>query len=302
MDITEEVGALVIPNHRKTRVFVHGSSKRQYFAFPKFIMDYILENPKSSKLWKKLIQSCKWFFDKNPIVVIPCLHCDDDYKINGIETCSTQHCMNVPDRRIKLINTPFQLWITELLNINDDANSAKHLIPHIYKCDAEDMDLFNQFLTVDEFEFLTRKVLGPSFLTCISDKNGELVPFEKILESLPQIQSIIYFFMDDGRDVTPDTVKKIVEMEHVKKFNRMALHDIPSNFDFDAFSEFMLENKQISFLLVFDNQTMTEEYMVKVKAFAEKLKTENYGNHSRPDIILNDINLVNGDEDGIVNP
>uniref|UniRef100_A0A914Q7E5 Uncharacterized protein n=1 Tax=Panagrolaimus davidi TaxID=227884 RepID=A0A914Q7E5_9BILA len=126
---------------------------------------------------------------------------------------------------------------------------------------------------------------------CVFDKKKKLVSFEKILESLPQIQSIFYYFMGD--DVTPDTVKKIIEMEHFKRFSRMKLQDIPSNFDFDAFSKFMLENKQIWFVLAFYDRTVTEEYMVKVKAFAEKLKTENYGNYRRPEILLNDIDLVN---------
>uniref|UniRef100_A0A914PWH9 Uncharacterized protein n=1 Tax=Panagrolaimus davidi TaxID=227884 RepID=A0A914PWH9_9BILA len=140
MDITEKVAPLAIANHRKTPVFVHGSSKRQYYAFPKFVMDYILKNPKSSKLWKKLIQTCKWFFDKNPIVVIPCLHFNKFYKIDGFSTCSTQQCNDVRDRPIKLINAPFKLWITELLEIVDlGGAAAKSLIPRIYKCDAEDI-------------------------------------------------------------------------------------------------------------------------------------------------------------------
>uniref|UniRef100_A0A914NZB7 Uncharacterized protein n=1 Tax=Panagrolaimus davidi TaxID=227884 RepID=A0A914NZB7_9BILA len=289
MDITEQVAALAIPNRRKISVFFHGSSKRQCFDFPKFMMDYILKNPKSSKLWKKLIQSCKWFFDKNPIVVIPCLHFED----NGLSTCYTQHWNYVHDRLIKLINTPFKLWITELLEIVDRGAAVKHLIPRIYKCNAEEVKLFCPLLTIDEFAFLTRKVLDPIFYaTRILDKNKKLVSFEKILELLPQIQSINYNFMGDGRDVTSDTVKKITEMEHVKRFYRMKLQDIPSNFDFDAFSKFMLENKQIWFALSFYDRTITEEYMVKVKAFVEKLKTEDYGDHRRPEICLNDIDLV----------
>uniref|UniRef100_A0A914R688 Uncharacterized protein n=1 Tax=Panagrolaimus davidi TaxID=227884 RepID=A0A914R688_9BILA len=307
MDINEQAAASAIPNRRKTPVFVHGSSQRQYFAFPKFMMDYILKNPKSWKLWKKLIQSCKWFFDKNPIVVIPCLHFVNFHKINGSSTCSTQHCNYVPDRPIELINAPFKLWITELLEIVDGGGAtAKYLIPRIYKCDAENMYLLNQLFTVDEFAFLTPKVLDPIFYaTRIFDKNKKLVSFEKILESLPQIQAIDYYFNRDGLDVTPDTVKKIVEMEHVKKFYRTALQNISPNFDFDAFSNFMLENKQISFVLAFYEETITEEYRVKVKAFVEKLKTEDYGNHRRPEIYFGDINLVNdnnGGEDGIINP
>uniref|UniRef100_A0A914PTY6 Uncharacterized protein n=1 Tax=Panagrolaimus davidi TaxID=227884 RepID=A0A914PTY6_9BILA len=299
MDITKQIAALAIPNRRKTPVFVHGSSKRQYFAFPKFVMDYIHKNPKSSKLWKKLIQSCKWFFDENPIVVIPCLHF-----VNGCSTCSTQHCYGVHDRPVALINAPFKLWITELLEIVDRcAAAARYLIPCIYKCDAEDMRLYNALLTVEEFEFLTRKVLDAVFFAIgIFDKNKRLLKFEKILESLPHIQAISYFF-DDGYDVTRDTVKKIVEMEHVKRLYRMTLQDIPENFDFDAFSKFMLENKQIWFVLAFYDEIFPEEYMIKVKAFVEKLKTENYGNHRRPAIYINDIDLVNdGDENGIVNP
>uniref|UniRef100_A0A914QM43 Uncharacterized protein n=1 Tax=Panagrolaimus davidi TaxID=227884 RepID=A0A914QM43_9BILA len=85
----------------------------------------------------------------------------------------------------------------------------------------------------------------------------------------------------------------------------MTLQDIPENFDFDAFSKFMLENKQIWFVLAFYDEIFPEEYMIKVKAFVEKLKTENYGDHRRPAIYINDIDVVNdnnGDGDGIMNP
>uniref|UniRef100_A0A914QSZ2 Uncharacterized protein n=1 Tax=Panagrolaimus davidi TaxID=227884 RepID=A0A914QSZ2_9BILA len=293
--------SLAITNHRKTPVFVYESSKRQYFAFPKFMMDYIRKNPNSWKLWKKLIQSCKWFFDKNPIVVISCLHyC----RINGFSTCLTAQCTAVHDRRIKFTIAPFKLWITGLLEIvSTKSGAAAKCSNRVYKC--ESMFLMFQLLTVDEFEFLTHDLSHLElFGTRILDKSKKLVSFENILERLPQLESITYNFMEDGRDVTPDTVKKIAKMEYGSKLHRIYLPDIPPTFDFDAFSNFMLENKQISFELEFHDRSTTEEYMIKVKAFAEKLKTENCDNHRRPEIFYNYNDLVNdtnGDENDIIN-
>uniref|UniRef100_A0A914PTV5 Uncharacterized protein n=1 Tax=Panagrolaimus davidi TaxID=227884 RepID=A0A914PTV5_9BILA len=48
----------------------HGPFNRQNWPFRDSLINYITKNPSNAKAWKKLIQSCKYFFAKNPIYVI----------------------------------------------------------------------------------------------------------------------------------------------------------------------------------------------------------------------------------------
>uniref|UniRef100_A0AC34F7M7 Uncharacterized protein n=1 Tax=Panagrolaimus sp. ES5 TaxID=591445 RepID=A0AC34F7M7_9BILA len=189
MDIAEQISNMAINHRQGTPVFVHGSSEHQYFDFPKFIMDYILEDPKSFKLWKKLIQTCKWFFDKNPIVVISCLHYNDVDE--GCRTCSTANCRDLRDRLIALTDTlPFKLWITERLDIHQKNTAAVGLISHIFKCDFKIIKLFEQKLSFGEFLFFAPKITCLEVASWLRDSDGKIVPFEKIVESLPKLHNL----------------------------------------------------------------------------------------------------------------
>uniref|UniRef100_A0A914Q5N5 Uncharacterized protein n=1 Tax=Panagrolaimus davidi TaxID=227884 RepID=A0A914Q5N5_9BILA len=192
MDITEQIATLSNSVPQLTPVFVHGSSKRQNFALPKFTMDYILKNPKSHELWKKLIQTCKWFFDKNPIVVLPCLHCTDDDDDVVITTCSGGYCDDLCDRPVNFIFKQFMLWITHQFDMKKECSidAAKFLIPYIYKCDATAIRLVKQVLTFEEFLFLTDKVVHLIYAPGLQTGDNIPVPFEKIVESLPNIKNI----------------------------------------------------------------------------------------------------------------
>uniref|UniRef100_A0A914PG81 Uncharacterized protein n=1 Tax=Panagrolaimus davidi TaxID=227884 RepID=A0A914PG81_9BILA len=47
-----------------------GPNIRQTWSLPDSIIYYIAKNPSNAKAWQKLIQCCKYFFAKNPILVI----------------------------------------------------------------------------------------------------------------------------------------------------------------------------------------------------------------------------------------
>uniref|UniRef100_A0AC34GTQ1 FBD domain-containing protein n=1 Tax=Panagrolaimus sp. ES5 TaxID=591445 RepID=A0AC34GTQ1_9BILA len=287
--------SLLLSNRQRAPVFIHGTAQCQYFEFPKYVMYYVLKNPKSPKQWKKAVQTCKWFFDENPIIVIPCLHFDRNYTFDGYATCSTGDCNDVHDRHINLMNGQYKIWITQNLDIKNEANVAQSLVSRIFKCDAKTANLRNQVLTsFKEFLFLIPEVVDLSFYGVIKENDSKFVSFDKILKHLPKLEEIRYFFKPNGSDITPDTVKNLSEMENLKKLKKMTLHHIRPAFDFDAFLKFMLENKHILFVLLFYRQSTTEEYMVNVKAFAKTLKVEDYGDHQRPEIRYNHANLVWG--------
>uniref|UniRef100_A0A914Q2V4 Uncharacterized protein n=1 Tax=Panagrolaimus davidi TaxID=227884 RepID=A0A914Q2V4_9BILA len=55
---------MVFPNRGE----FYSTYRHQDFAFRDSIMHYIAKNPKSVKLYQKLVKSCKYFFLKNPIL------------------------------------------------------------------------------------------------------------------------------------------------------------------------------------------------------------------------------------------
>uniref|UniRef100_A0AC34FDR5 Uncharacterized protein n=1 Tax=Panagrolaimus sp. ES5 TaxID=591445 RepID=A0AC34FDR5_9BILA len=189
MDIDAPFEGFSNSNRQRTPVFIHGTAQRQYFEFPKFIMDYILKNPKSAKQWKKVIQTCKWVFNENPIIVIPCLHFDRNYAFDGYATCLTGDCNDAHDRHINLMNEQYKIWITQNLDIKNGTDVAQSLVSRIFKCDAKTANIRNQVLTnFKEFLFLIPEVVNLSFDSVIKENDSKLIPFEKILESLPKLE------------------------------------------------------------------------------------------------------------------
>uniref|UniRef100_A0AC34F014 Uncharacterized protein n=1 Tax=Panagrolaimus sp. ES5 TaxID=591445 RepID=A0AC34F014_9BILA len=175
-------------------VFIHRSSQQQNFDFRTSTLNYILKNPKSPEIWKKLVHTCKWFFDKNSIVVLPCLHYDFYSSHEVCMICSDENCNYRCDRLNNLSNVPFKLWITQKLDIEGNkeyTNFAERLYPFIFKCDATTITLCNKVLSFKEFLFLTHDANDVSIATLINDENGKTVPFEKIVENLPKLK-IIY--------------------------------------------------------------------------------------------------------------
>uniref|UniRef100_A0A914PL00 Uncharacterized protein n=1 Tax=Panagrolaimus davidi TaxID=227884 RepID=A0A914PL00_9BILA len=100
---------------------------RQNFSLPNNIIYYILKNPKSAKFYQKMVQSCKYFFIKNPIIVIDTKlwFCDE----NRWETESKQY---------DITKVTCKFWITgdlfiesNSLNINEnmDKNMVSLIVP-----------------------------------------------------------------------------------------------------------------------------------------------------------------------------
>uniref|UniRef100_A0AC34FLJ4 Uncharacterized protein n=1 Tax=Panagrolaimus sp. ES5 TaxID=591445 RepID=A0AC34FLJ4_9BILA len=168
-------------------VWSSGPSMRQYFALPESIMYYMAMNPSSAEVYKKLIQSCKYFFEKNPILVAA-----DIYGETTI--CSKKECDGYDDEgrccvKIDLEKFSTKFWFTHAfyLDNTDKPNFTSMLCPKIYRCEAKILSLTDQNLMYDELQFLGSSVEHIGLRFCqITNADGSTVMLGEILGALPR--------------------------------------------------------------------------------------------------------------------
>uniref|UniRef100_A0A914Q6B4 Uncharacterized protein n=1 Tax=Panagrolaimus davidi TaxID=227884 RepID=A0A914Q6B4_9BILA len=108
----------------QSKRFCSTYNARQNWSLPNSIIYYISKNPSTSKSFQKLIQSCKYFFIKNPIIIVPEFHVT---QFSNEITCN--------------------IWITESLGIITDSPVS---INKIYQCDATSITISGQRLSINE--------------------------------------------------------------------------------------------------------------------------------------------------------
>uniref|UniRef100_A0AC34FCP7 Uncharacterized protein n=1 Tax=Panagrolaimus sp. ES5 TaxID=591445 RepID=A0AC34FCP7_9BILA len=156
----------------------HASYRHQEFSLPDSIMHYMAMNPKNAKVYQKLIQSCKYFFVKNPILVISSLQYDSkrwagDWKY------------------INLNNISSKLWITGYVDFNPrnaEDKSVTSNISQIYQCDATMLNITNLNIYYDELIIFDSNVdcLDLRYVT-VKYENSTNVQFEKIIQLFPKL-------------------------------------------------------------------------------------------------------------------
>uniref|UniRef100_A0A914PBQ5 Uncharacterized protein n=1 Tax=Panagrolaimus davidi TaxID=227884 RepID=A0A914PBQ5_9BILA len=63
-----ENGGMIVRNSKRAKFMA--TYRHQNFSMPDSFVFYIAKNPKTWKLYQKMVKTCKYFFVKNPILVI----------------------------------------------------------------------------------------------------------------------------------------------------------------------------------------------------------------------------------------
>uniref|UniRef100_A0A914QY34 Uncharacterized protein n=1 Tax=Panagrolaimus davidi TaxID=227884 RepID=A0A914QY34_9BILA len=179
---------------RPNRLHFRGPCRRQNWSLSYLIIDYITKNPSNAKAWQKLIQSCKYFFAKNPIIVADCL----DFCQGWVLSANTS--AGRLEKRIPSNNISYKLWITEKLRIyGANRKYVSSIIPQIYRCDATKLLLHGPILSYNEFLFLSRsaEVLHLDY-SGVKNGNGvvptneesSIIPLEKLVKTLVNLKEI----------------------------------------------------------------------------------------------------------------
>uniref|UniRef100_A0AC35FEX6 Uncharacterized protein n=1 Tax=Panagrolaimus sp. PS1159 TaxID=55785 RepID=A0AC35FEX6_9BILA len=193
-------------------------NRRYDFAFPDCVILYIAKNPTSAKLYKKLIETCRYFFWKNPILFTDFLI----YKNNEMKADFSEY-----EHDICLKNVPYKFWVSGYCCIGFRANSSfqkdlvSSFLPRIYR--------------FDEFLFVTAKTGRVRFsdLTVVN-RDGKEITFETLVELIPEVLSLDHCFKSDDKTVTAKSVKEILKIPRLQNLYEFRLFNVPEAFDIET--------------------------------------------------------------------
>uniref|UniRef100_A0A914P6W2 Uncharacterized protein n=1 Tax=Panagrolaimus davidi TaxID=227884 RepID=A0A914P6W2_9BILA len=252
----EENKLIEVPSKKKTRFY--DSYYRQNWSLRDSLIHYITQNPSSAKVYQKIIQSCKYFFFKNPILIVSDLSLDITCKI----------------------------WITNEINIIDeigeeiDHNFLASLIPKIYQSDVKTFNLCDQNLFFDELIFLasnaeTIRFDGGSERTfedptsIIKNADGSFSPLEKIFAALPKVKKFYYTPPSDDF-ITTNTVKELLKISHFSNLDYFRMVFIPVSFDIETFYDYIKGNKKTRIYLLF-SPDISEAYKTRLQTIVNEI-------------------------------
>uniref|UniRef100_A0AC34F7R1 Uncharacterized protein n=1 Tax=Panagrolaimus sp. ES5 TaxID=591445 RepID=A0AC34F7R1_9BILA len=252
------------------KIYFTGPYRRQEWSLPDSIMYYMAMNPKSAEIYRKLVKSCKYFYIKNPIVVVESLiYAKEKWQISyGKET-------------VDMSNVTPKLWITNDLNVSHYAsvnpNLVSPIIQNIYKCDARLVFLRDQVISFDDFCFLASNIEEfYSYNFIVKDENGSSLAFEKLFQILSKVQRVNFDSGTSVSNITSKSVEELLKIPHFSTLKYLNLNNIPEAFDLDAFYIFMKKNKLASFVLSFDD-SISEAYKNRLEEIIdEMLSTKNH--------------------------
>uniref|UniRef100_A0A914QDM8 Uncharacterized protein n=1 Tax=Panagrolaimus davidi TaxID=227884 RepID=A0A914QDM8_9BILA len=256
---------MVFPNRGQ----FYSTYRRQDFAFRDSIMHYIAKNPKSVKLYQKLVQSCKYFFLKNPILILYELR----YTNFGWGAMS-----EAKDgwKGLDINNISSKFWITEgFYGFTGSNHLVSSMIPKLYKCDAKWLDLVNQIITFDELLFLASNAEHfDSDGVVVKYGDDSVVPLEKVVEALPKIKTIGYYCCPTS--VTGKTFKELMNIPHFMTLDSLKLFNVPEEFDLECFYIYMKKNERTEVGLEF-GIPLSDGYKIRLNLITDEIiATQNH--------------------------
>uniref|UniRef100_A0A914NYZ5 Uncharacterized protein n=1 Tax=Panagrolaimus davidi TaxID=227884 RepID=A0A914NYZ5_9BILA len=172
-----------------------GTSKKQYWPFKASIIHYMAKNPSTAKCYLKMAQSCKYFFEAKPIIIVPRMMNDlHDKSITILCPNKYEECVKNEEKcciKIDLNKLLHKIWITERLDT--DVQTYIPLIrTKIYRCEITVFGIFNIEIMFDDFKLMTLFVekIG-MFNVSVKYNDEKVVTLDKIIESVPNLK-----FMD----------------------------------------------------------------------------------------------------------
>uniref|UniRef100_A0A914PB93 DUF38 domain-containing protein n=1 Tax=Panagrolaimus davidi TaxID=227884 RepID=A0A914PB93_9BILA len=176
-------------------------NRRYDFDFPDSVIYYIAKNPTSAKLYKKSVEACRYFFWKNPILFVDFLV----YKNNEMKADFSES-----EHDICLKNVPYKFWVN--------------------------LTLQNQELTTDEFLFVTAKTRRVCFIDLtVVNRDGKEIAFEKLVELIPEVYSMEYYFKNNDKTITAKSVKELLKLPQLQNFIEFRLFYVPEALDIQIF-------------------------------------------------------------------
>uniref|UniRef100_A0AC34FT66 Uncharacterized protein n=1 Tax=Panagrolaimus sp. ES5 TaxID=591445 RepID=A0AC34FT66_9BILA len=173
--------------------------------------------------------------------------------------------------------------------ISQNPPSAKNfplIVPKIYQSNVKELTLREQIISFNDLIFLASKCKTIHFWrgANVVDKEGCVVPLEKIVEVLPKL-TFIFYALRDPKSISKKTVKELLQLPHFTNLINLVLLEIPETFDIDTFYDFIKTNMKTRICLNFSDQ-VSEEHKNRVQAIKDEIDQTENRNYVNPFIRL----------------
>uniref|UniRef100_A0A914QYS8 Uncharacterized protein n=1 Tax=Panagrolaimus davidi TaxID=227884 RepID=A0A914QYS8_9BILA len=252
-----------------TRAKFMATFYQQDFSLPDSLIFYIATNPKTAELYLKMIKTCKYFFVKNPIIIIDCL-----------DTFGGKWRVN--EKPLDLTKYNCKYWITDVISVSAsvfvDKNILSTIIPKLYQCDVKCLSISHQIISFNDLSFIISSAEEIYFNNVIVKKCNSVIPLEGIIEIAVCAKSVNIF----KPTITTKTMKELTKLSHFLKLYDFTLHDLSEVFDLDAFYSYMKKNQDTQFFLTFFDEQISEGYMNRLETIVDEILETKQFNYEPP--------------------
>uniref|UniRef100_A0A914PG11 LRR containing protein n=1 Tax=Panagrolaimus davidi TaxID=227884 RepID=A0A914PG11_9BILA len=221
-------------------VWPAGPTKKQNWPFKESLIYYISTNPSSAKFYQKTIQSCKYFFEKNSVLVVSKLKaCKDNanslicsYTIDECKKNKGKCCVKIDTAKVSS-----KIWITDKLSVKyGSKNFTSVLCSKLYRCEIDRLEICDKLIMFDDLQLLTSSVKDITLWdNKITFNDGKPVMLDKIIESSPIVTEFVYKFGNDDSTVNA-SLKNIMKLENLGKIEYFGLDNLPESLSIEDIS------------------------------------------------------------------
>uniref|UniRef100_A0A914Q2Y0 Uncharacterized protein n=1 Tax=Panagrolaimus davidi TaxID=227884 RepID=A0A914Q2Y0_9BILA len=231
---------------------------QQNFSIPDSVIFYVAKNPKTAKLYLKMVKTCKYFFIKNTIIIIPYLNTD------GGKWRSDHFSLNFTKYNCKY-------WITDNIYASAsefvDKNIFSPIIPKLYQCDSESLFLSDQIISFDDLSLVISCAERIRFNNVVV-KHAESsdVPLEDIVAIAINAKFVTVI----KPTITSKTMKELTKLPHFTKLNNLHLFNLSEVFNIDVFCGYMKKNRHTRFYISFDPE-ISEAFKNRLETIVDEI-------------------------------
>uniref|UniRef100_A0A914QAQ4 Uncharacterized protein n=1 Tax=Panagrolaimus davidi TaxID=227884 RepID=A0A914QAQ4_9BILA len=227
-------------------------------------MFYISKNPRTTKLYQKMIQTCKYFFIKNPIIVSS----NFPYSLDFDKRCIGKTGLDFSQLICKY-------WITENFKFTS-------ILPKLYKCDAIKVTISDQIISFNVLSIFTKTAEDIIFnKVTIKDSDGSIVSLEKIFKAFFNAKKFEFYSYSTLSNITSKTFNELLKIPHFSKLQLMSLNNIPDTFDIETFYVYLKKNNTTKFDLIFDN-SISASYKIRLEEIIDEILSTEVFNYKVP--------------------
>uniref|UniRef100_A0A914Q042 Uncharacterized protein n=1 Tax=Panagrolaimus davidi TaxID=227884 RepID=A0A914Q042_9BILA len=269
---------------------------RQAFPFRDTLIRYITNNPASSKLYQKIIQSCKHFFIKNPIIIVRELRFEE-------ENCYIRGSRPSKDRpnyrSVDLNELTSKIWITDSFKVwgrTPNCPVITSFMPQIYQCNATDIFIYKQMFSFNDLMIIASKCELLHLSNVVIMNNDEVAPetekdqfyfetavsLETLFTALPKVKKFTYYLPDNSLNIiTTKTAVELLKIPHFLSLDQFKIGKIPEIFDIKSFYCHIKKNKKTKIHLDFSDR-ICDEYKTRLQTIVDEILEKENRNYKVP--------------------